>query len=261
MRFDLFQQAKKCNESFAGLALYDGLQAQAAERAAIDFLLVGDSLAHAYNNTDTTVGVTVEQVAYHTKAVSLGAPQTFIMADAPYLSYATLDKAVTTAQRLMQAGAHGVKFEVKPAHLPVIQALCEQGLNVCAHIGLTPQYVHQEGTFRIKGRTPEAAQALIELALACEQAGATTLLLECVPALVAADVVGALSIPVIGIGAGQATDGQILVANDVIGLTPTPPSFTKNFLAEAQSIEAAFVAYRDEVRAKKFPSETHFWLQ
>ncbi len=261
MRFNHLQTCYDKQIPFAGLALYDTLQARAAEQAGIDFLLVGDSLAHAYGKGDTTVGVTTEQVAYHTKAVSFGAPNTFLMADAPYLSYATLEQAISTSQQLMQAGAHCLKFEVKRSHLPVIEALCAQGVNVCAHVGLTPQHVHQDGAFRLQGRSPEAAQALVALAKACEMAGANVLLLECVPAMVAADIVGSVNIPVIGIGAGLAPSGQILVASDVIGLTASPPRFSKNFLCKAESIQQAFASYREQVVERNFPTEAHYWRQ
>jgi 3-methyl-2-oxobutanoate hydroxymethyltransferase len=259
MRYDILQQCVRQQQPFAGLALYDAALAQQAEQANIDFCLVGDSLAQVFAGKNSTVHATIEQMAYHTMAVSQGAPNTYLMADLPYLSAGCLSDAIQSARTLMQAGAHCLKMELTPAQLPIFHQLADLGVPLCAHLGLTPQMVHQLGGYRVQGSQPEGAKKLIQFAKEAEESGAICLLLECVSASVVSDIIPAASVPVIGIGAGSATHGQILVASDVLGMTPKAPRFAKNFLAEQGSIAKAFGAFRSAVLEKQFPTAEHAW--
>lgn len=205
----------------------------------------------------STVPVTVAEMAYHTRCVSRGSGRALVIADMPFMSYATPAEAMRNAASLMQAGAHVVKLEGGAWLVETVRALVERGIPVCGHLGLTPQSVNSFGGFVVQGRDPVAARRIVEDALALEAAGADILVLECVPRALAAEVSATIRIPVIGIGAGPATDAQVLVMYDLLGLTPRPPRFVKNFLAEAGSVQDALLAYAGAVREGSFPRQEH----
>lgn len=252
-RLNQYKQEKK---PFAGLSLFDASFASVAKLADIDFILVGDSLGSCVQGHDSTVPVTLDDMRYHISAVQRANPSCLLIGDMPFMSYTTPAAAQASAHLLMQAGAHMVKMEGSGLK-EHIEALNVAGVPVAAHLGLTPQHVHRLGGYKVQGRTLEEQTALRNDAKELESAGAQLLFLECVPSALAADISAELSIPVIGIGAGSGTDGQILVAYDVIGLTPRTPKFVKNFLAETTSIEDAFRQYVQETQDRVFPGPEH----
>lgn len=251
-------QAKKAaNEKFAVITAYDALFAKAASEAGIEVILVGDSLGMAWQGQDSTLPVTVADMAYHIAAVKRGQPSSLIVGDLPFGSYMTPTQAMDNAARLMQAGAQVVKLEGGTWLLETIRLLTERGMPVCAHLGLTPQSVNLFGGYKIQGKTPEQAQRIIDEAKAVEAAGAVMLVIECVPQTLGRTISEALRIPVIGIGAGPGTDAQVLVLPDMLGLTPKPPRFVRNFMQGATSIQEALGNYRSAVVAGDFPASEH----
>ncbi|MCZ2413246.1 MAG: 3-methyl-2-oxobutanoate hydroxymethyltransferase, partial [Burkholderiales bacterium] len=206
-----------------------------------------------------TLPVTLDEVAYHARCVARGARYAWIVADMPFGSYqAGVDAAFANAVRLMQAGAHMVKLEGGAWLAPTIEAMTRAGIPVCAHLGLTPQSVFALGGYRVQGRTPEAADRLIADALALQDAGATMLVLEMVPAALAETVTQRLAIPTIGIGAGPGCSGQVLVLHDMLDVYPgRRPRFVRNFMTGAGSVRGAIEAYRDAVKARSFPGPEH----
>ncbi|MFB9066809.1 3-methyl-2-oxobutanoate hydroxymethyltransferase [Pseudofulvimonas gallinarii] len=247
---------KKRGERIAALTAYDYSFAALLDQAGVDVILVGDSLGMVVQGHSTTLPVTVEDVVYHTAAVARGCRRALLVADLPFLSDVDAATAVRSGGRMLaEGGASMVKIEGAGPRLAAIEALAANGIPVCAHLGLTPQSVHKLGGFRKQGRTAEAAERLRQEALAVQQAGADLLVLENVPAELAAQVTAASDIPVIGIGAGAACDGQILVGYDIIGLTPgRRPPFSRDFLAGQPSLAAAIEAYVAAVRDGSFPS-------
>jgi len=251
-------QAKKAaGEKFAVVTAYDALFAGAAAEAGIEVILVGDSLGMAWQGHDSTIPVTVADMAYHIAAVKRGQSRALIVGDLPFGSYSTPAQAMDNAARLMQAGAHVVKLEGGTWLLETIRLLTERGMPVCAHLGLTPQSVNLFGGYKIQGRTEAQAQRLIEEAKAVEAAGATLLVVECVPQALGRAIAEAVRIPVIGIGAGPSTDAQVLVLTDMLGLTPKPPRFVRNFMQGAGSIQQALANYHDAVLKGEFPAPEH----
>lgn len=251
-------QAKTiAGEKFAVITAYDAIFAKAASDAGIEVILVGDSLGMAWQGQDSTLPVTVDDMAYHIAAVKRGQPNALIIGDLPFGSYMTPPQAMDSAARLMQAGAQVVKLEGGTWLLETIQLLTERGMPVCAHLGLTPQSVNLFGGYKIQGRTPEQAQKIIEEAKAVEAAGAVMLVVECVPQKLGREISEALRIPVIGIGAGPGTDAQVLVLPDMLGLTPKPARFVRNFMYGATSIQEALSRYHDSVVAGDFPAPEH----
>jgi 3-methyl-2-oxobutanoate hydroxymethyltransferase len=252
------QNMKADGEKFTVLAAYDATFAHFISEAEVEVILVGDSLGMVIQGHDTTLPVTVEQIAYHTQAVKRGAKRSLIMADMPFMSYADSQNALKNAATLMQAGAHMVKLEGGDWLADTVRQLSERGIPACAHLGLTPQSVNKFGGYKVQGRDADHAQTILQDALTLEAAGAALLVLECVPTALAADITRALSIPVIGIGAGPHTDAQVLVLYDMLGLTPSrAPKFTKNFLLEHDDIPSALRAYVLEVKTAVFPAEEH----
>ncbi|PYZ99181.1 3-methyl-2-oxobutanoate hydroxymethyltransferase [Alteribacter lacisalsi] len=255
-----FRTMKQNGEKIAMVTAYDAPSAKHAETAGIDLLLVGDSVGMTALGYDSTVPVTMEDMILHTRAVRRGAIGTFTVADMPFMSYhGSLDLALGNACRLMQeGGAHAVKVEGGNEVLDVIHALTRAGVPVTAHLGLTPQSAGVIGGYKVQGKTAEQAGKLIREAKKAEEAGAFMLVLECVPLQVAERVRDGLSIPVIGIGAGRNTDGQVLVWHDLIGYSGTRvPKFVKKFADLAPEIEKALRDYKDEVKAGAFPEEGH----
>lgn len=253
------KKLKHQREKFVTVALYDAPMAAMAERCGIEVVLVGDSLGMTVLGYDSTIPVTMEQMIYHIEAVARGNRQSLIISDLPFMTYATPEQAMINATRVMQAGAHMVKIEGGRWLAPTVTMLSERGIPVCAHIGLTPQSVFKFGGFRVQGRTPEGAAILREDALILEGAGADIVLLEGVPAELASQITSSLHVPTIGIGAGRDTDAQVLVINDILGLTERPPKFSKNFLKETGEIKGALQRYAEEVKAGVFPADEHIF--
>ena len=246
---------KDRQEKFAALALYDAPMAAMAERCDIPVVLVGDSLGMTMLGFDSTVPVTMQHMIYHVEAVRRGNHRSLIIGDLPFMSYATTDVAMQNATAIMQAGAHMVKLEGGSWLCDTVERLSHCGIPVCAHLGLTPQSINKLGGYRVQGRDDAAAKKMVTDAMALEQAGAELLVVECVPMALAKTITEKLSIPVIGIGAGRQCDGQILVINDIIGLTEKPPKFAKNFLCDANDIPAALKQFASDVRTGVFPAE------
>lgn len=253
------QMLKQKPQAITVLTAYDATMARVMNDAGLDVILIGDSLGNVIQGEATTLPVTLEDMLYHTRCVAKGNRDCFLISDLPFMSYARPKQALTNAAKLMQAGTMMVKMEGGAWLAPTIQQLQERGIPVCAHLGLLPQSVHKLSGFKIQAKDAISAQRLLEEAKLLEQAGAQLLVLECVPAALAAEVSRALTIPVIGIGAGQGTDGQVLVLQDLLGLSAYLPQFAKNFLAETKtespSIKAAIEAYCAAVRNRNFPEE------
>ncbi|HQQ63507.1 MAG TPA: 3-methyl-2-oxobutanoate hydroxymethyltransferase [Pseudomonadales bacterium] len=255
---NILQGMKEAGEKFAVLAAYDATFAHFISEAEVEVILVGDSLGMVVQGHDSTLPVTIEQIAYHTAAVKRGAKRSFIMSDMPFMSYGNTEDALKNAATLMQAGAHMVKLEGGAWLTETFHKLSERGIPTCAHLGLTPQSVNKIGGYKVQGRDADHARQIIDDALALEQAGADLLVLECVPTPLATEITLELKIPVIGIGAGPNTDAQVLVLYDMLGLTPSrAPKFTRNFLLDNDDIPAALRAYVAEVKQGKFPSDEH----
>ncbi|WP_299776198.1 3-methyl-2-oxobutanoate hydroxymethyltransferase [uncultured Pseudoteredinibacter sp.] len=251
------RKMKAEGEKFITVALYDAPMSAMAQRCGVEVLLVGDSLGMTVLGYDSTVPVTMEQMIYHVEAVRRGNDKSLIMGDMPFMTYATPEQAMINATRIMQAGAHMVKIEGGEWLAPTVKMLGERGIPVCAHLGLTPQSVNKLGGFKIQGRDDKQAETILRDAKLLNEAGADLLVLECVPSELAKRVTEAVSMPVIGIGAGRDTDAQVLVINDILGLTEKPPKFSKNFLIEAGDIPSALNKYAADVKSKVFPADEH----
>ena len=244
---------------FSCLTCYDASMAKAMELAEIDTILIGDSLGMAIQGRDSTLPVTVEDMAYHTAAVRRGNSHALIMTDLPFMSYATLEDGLKSAKAVMQVGAQMVKIEGGAWLGELVQVLTRNGIPVCVHLGLTPQSVHVFGGYKLQARTREAADQLIADCQAVVDAGAAVLLLECVPAQLGKEIAELFpNTPVIGIGAGNETDGQVLVVQDMLGLTfGHTAKFVRNFMQEqsgATAILDAFKAYHAAVLDGSFPA-------
>ena len=250
------RQMKKDGDKIAVLTAYDASFSTVLEQAGIDVILVGDSLGMVIQGQESTLPVTVENMVYHTQNVVRGSKKAFIIADLPFMSYANQEQAITNAARLMaEGGAQMVKLEGGPIVIDIVKQLVDRGIPVCGHLGLLPQSVHSLGGYRVQGREPEQAQALIEAAQQLEQAGADLLILECVPESLGKVVTEAVNMPVIGIGAGVDCDGQVLVLYDMLGITPErTPKFNHDFLKGAGSILAAVTDYVKAVKSGEFPT-------
>ncbi|NXZ88374.1 3-methyl-2-oxobutanoate hydroxymethyltransferase [Serratia fonticola] len=252
------RQWKQEQRKFATITAYDASFAQLFEEQGIKVLLVGDSLGMTLQGHDSTLPVTVADVAYHTRAVRHGAPASLLLADLPFMSYATPELACQSAAEVMRAGANMVKIEGGSWLCETVKMLTERAVPVCGHLGLTPQSVNVFGGYKVQGRDELAAKQLLIDAQNLELAGMQLLVLECVPTELARQVTEALSIPVIGIGAGNATDGQILVMHDALGITGGhTPKFAKNFLAQGGDIRGAVQLYIREVEQGIYPDEAH----
>ncbi|MDD2759983.1 MAG: 3-methyl-2-oxobutanoate hydroxymethyltransferase [Methylomonas sp.] len=248
---------KQVGDKISCLTAYDASFSALLDLAGIDVILVGDSLGMVIQGHSSTIPVTVEEMVYHTRCVATARKRAFVIADLPFAAYATLEQALQNSARLMQAGgAQMVKLE--GSRPEVVGFLVNQGIPVCGHLGLLPQSVNRLGGYRVQGRHPEDAQKILKDAIALEKAGADLLILECVPAKLAGEIARNLGIPVIGIGAGVDCDGQVLVLYDMLNIsTGNRPRFSKNFMAEAESIEGAIRHYHQAVKALEFPSAEH----
>jgi 3-methyl-2-oxobutanoate hydroxymethyltransferase len=240
------------------ITAYDALFAKLFEPIA-DIILVGDSLNMSFGGKKDTLSATLDQMIYHTQAVCNGAANSFVIADMPFGTYTTAEKALENATRIFQESpADAVKIEGGEEKAPTIKYLVDNGIAVCAHIGLLPQSVRGEGGYKVKGRSEDEAKQLIVDAEAVEKAGAFCMVIEGVKADVAAQVAGAVSIPVIGIGAGSGVDGQVLVFSDMLGLFEAfTPKFVKKYLNGAELVKEAMQNYKNEVESRSFPDEIH----
>jgi 3-methyl-2-oxobutanoate hydroxymethyltransferase len=248
---------KRAAEKIACLTAYDASFSALLDQTGIDIILVGDSLGMVIQGHSSTIPVTIEDMAYHTRCVSSARKRAFVISDLPFASYALPQQALQNAVQLMQiGGAQMVKLE--GAKLDVIEFLVNQGVPVCGHLGLLPQMVNRVGGYKVQGKDQAQAQKILEDAIAIDQAGAGLLILECIPALLATEITENLSIPVIGIGAGVGCDGQILVLYDMLNISVgNRPRFSKNFMAEADSIENAIRCYHQAVKSGNFPAAEH----
>ncbi|PMH41253.1 3-methyl-2-oxobutanoate hydroxymethyltransferase [Vibrio sp. 10N.286.49.B3] len=243
---------------FASSTAYDASFAQLFESQEMPVLLVGDSLGMVLQGQPDTLPVTVEDIAYHTRGVRAGSPNSLLMADMPFMSYATPEEACKNAATLMRAGANMVKLEGGSWLAETVSMLAERAVPVCAHLGLTPQSVNIFGGYKIQGRDQEQADKMVADALTLQNAGAQIVLLECVPAELAERITKACDVPVIGIGAGNVTDGQILVMHDMFGISANyMPRFSKNFLAETGDMRTAVAKYIQDVADATFPDDAH----
>jgi 3-methyl-2-oxobutanoate hydroxymethyltransferase len=250
---------KAAGERIACLTVYDASFARLLDEAGVDLMLVGDSLGMLVGGHETTVPVTMDEMVYHTAAVARARPRAFLVGDLPFMSYATPEQALRNAARLMQeGGARAVKLEGGRTQAETVRQLAARGIPVCAHLGLQPQSVHKLGGYRVQGRAPEAARAMLEDARTLEAAGADLMVLECVPSALAREITAALAIPVIGIGAGPGCDGQVLVLYDALGITPgRVPRFARNFLTDGRDVAGAVRAFVEAVKAGTFPGPEH----
>lgn len=239
------------------LTCYDSTFARALDDAGVECLLVGDSLGMVVQGHTSTLPVSLDELAYHTRCVARGNRFAWIIADLPFGSYqASAEQAMRSAVVLMQAGAHMVKLEGGGWTPEVVRFLVDRGIPVCAHLGLTPQSVHALGGYRIQGRTQEAADVITHDAQALTQAGASMLVLELLPTDLGAQLTGQLPIPVIGIGAGSRCSGQVLVLHDMLGLTRgRVPKFVRNFMQGQDSVDSALRQYVTDVKARRFPDD------
>lgn len=252
------RQWKKSGRKFASITAYDFSFARLFADEGIQVLLVGDSLGMVVQGHESTLPVTLSDMIYHTQGVRRGAPHALLLADLPFMTYATPEQTFDSAAQLMRAGANMIKIEGGQWLADTVHKLSERAVPVCGHLGLMPQSVNVFGGYKVQGRESDAAETLLKDALALEAAGAQMVVLECVPVALAERITSALNIPVIGIGAGNKTDGQILVMHDAFGITGGHiPKFAKNFLAETGDLRAAVRQYVAEVEAGNYPAEEH----
>ena len=264
------RKMRTAGEKIACLTCYDASFALLEDRAGVDAILIGDSLGMVIHGGSTTTPVTVDDIVYHSKCVAPHLKRAFLIADLPFLSYATLERALDASQRLMQqGGAKMVKLEGGREQANIVEYLAVRGVPVCAHLGLQPQFIHKMGSFKVQGREDAAAEAMLHDAKVLAEAGADMLLLECIPSSLAARITAESPVPVIGIGAGPSVDGQILVLQDLLGISPSvtighTPRFVKNYLKGAVAgahrggvIEAAIAAYVAEVKSGAYPAPEH----
>jgi 3-methyl-2-oxobutanoate hydroxymethyltransferase len=250
---------KEQGEKISAITCYDASYAALVDASGADVVLVGDSLGMVIQGHDTTVPVTLDHIIYHCRAVSRGLLRPFLMADMPFMTYTSQEQALNNAVRLMQeGGAKMVKLEGGASQVQIVAFLASHDIAVCAHLGLRPQSVHKTGGFRVQGREEAAAAQMRRDAKALQDAGADVVLLECIPFALGAEITAELHVPVIGIGAGPDTDGQILVLYDVLDITPgRKPRFVQNFMQGHDSPLAALEAYTQAVKSRTYPAPEH----
>jgi 3-methyl-2-oxobutanoate hydroxymethyltransferase len=252
------RQMKERGEKIAMLTAYDATFARLLDEAGADVLLVGDSLGMVIQGHDTTLPVTLEEIAYHCRAVARGARRAHVVGDMPFMSYqASYEQGVTNAGRLMKEGAcHAVKLEGGAVHAELVRRLVAAGIPVMGHIGLTPQSYHQLGGFKVQGRDVGGRERLLSDARILEEAGAYSIVLEAIPADIAREITETLTVPTIGIGAGTSCDGQVLVSYDVLGMDESfKPRFVRRYETLGARIKDAITHYVADVRAGAFPSD------
>ncbi|MCH7695543.1 MAG: 3-methyl-2-oxobutanoate hydroxymethyltransferase [Proteobacteria bacterium] len=252
------REMKKAGDKIACLTAYDASFAALLDEAGIDVLLIGDSLGMVLQGEDNTLKVTVADMLYHTRLVSRAGRRPLIVSDMPFMSYATPAQALGNAARLMSdGGAEVIKIEGGENLLEVVQHLNRHDIPVCGHLGLQPQSVHKYGGYRVQGRQRQAAEQILQDAQRLQDAGIIMLVLECIPADLAANISSALDIPTIGIGAGLDCDGQVLVLYDMLGISARIPSMARNFLEGKASVQDAVRSYVEAVKAASFPAPEH----
>ncbi|WP_371187157.1 3-methyl-2-oxobutanoate hydroxymethyltransferase [Thalassotalea maritima] len=252
------QKMKQEGQKISTITAYDASFSHLFDEAGIHAMLIGDSLGMVLQGQSDTLPVTIDDIAYHTRCVRAGATKALIIGDMPFMSYASPEQAFDNAAKLMRAGANMVKLEGGEWLEETIKGLVDRSVPVCGHLGLTPQSVNVFGGFKVQGRDNEKALKMIADAKKLEAAGIQLLVLECIPTELAKAITDAVSIPVIGIGAGNVTDGQILVMHDAFGISVGKiPKFSRNFLADAGDIRAAVALYKSEVESGNFPGAEH----
>lgn len=250
------QKLKNTKTKFGTITAYDAAFAKIFDECEVPALLIGDSLGMVMQGNDSTVPVTIEHMVYHTECVARVVKNSLIIADMPFMSYYDEKSAAKNAAKLMRAGANVVKLEGGAEIANIVKLLVRNGIPVCCHIGLTPQSVNLFGGYKVQGRSESQAEQLLNDALELQKAGASMIVLECIPSKLGADITEALHIPTIGIGAGNDTDAQILVMHDAFGITPGhTPKFARNFLSETGSFEKAVKLYLNEVANGNFPNK------
>ncbi len=249
---------KKTGEKFAVLTAYDSTFANVISKAGVEAILVGDSLGMVLQGSDSTLAVSMDEMVYHTKCVVAGNTSALIIADLPFMSYATVEQCMINSAALMRAGANMVKLEGGDWLEQSVAMLNERGIPTCVHLGLTPQAVNMFGGYKVQGRDDSSREKLLNDARVLEQAGASVLLLECVPSELAKKITNAASIPVIGIGAGADTDAQVLVLQDILNIPDGKKArFVKNYMLEGKDIPSAIRTYAEEVKNGSFPTSEH----
>lgn len=255
------RKMKQDNEKIVMLTAYDSSFGRVLDEQGVDVILIGDSLGMVIQGHPTTIPVTVDDMIYHTRAVSAVAQTALVLADLPFMSYTSPEMALRNCARLMQeSDAHMVKLEGGAPQVETVKQLTHHGVPVCAHLGLQPQSVHKLGGYRVQGREEAVATQMREDALALQDAGADMILLECVPEILATAITQAVEVPVIGIGAGRSCDGQVLVLHDMLGITPRAPRFSLNFMQEGRTIPQAIRAYVEAVKNGSFPADAHCFV-
>lgn len=245
-------------EKIAVLTAYDSTMSALLNRCGVEVILIGDSLGNVIQGHSSTTPVTVEEMAYHTECVARANHHAFLVADLPFASYGDPVQALESAAELMRAGADMVKLEGGSWQIDIIRFLVERSVPVCAHLGLLPQSVHLLGGYKVQGKSKDAATQMLDQAHDCQAAGAQMVVLEAIPSALGEKITQSLHIPTIGIGAGPNCSGQVLVLQDLLGISPgKPPKFVKDFMAGNSSIEAAIKTYVREVKSGKFPGPEH----
>lgn len=257
------RRMRAAGEKIAALTCYDASFALIEDRAGVDVVLVGDSLGMVIHGRATTTAVTVDDIVYHSRALKDHLKRAFLVADMPFLSFATRDRALDAAQKMMQEGcAKMIKLEGGREQADIVEYLTVRGVPVCAHLGLQPQLIHKMGAFKVQGRDDATAEAMVHDAEVLANAGADLLLLECIPSALGKRITEKSKVPVIGIGAGPHVDGQILVLHDILNISPSvtigrKPRFVRNFMQGAPDIEGAIGAYVKAVKDKSYPAAEH----
>jgi len=258
MKISDLKAFKQSGEKITCLTAYDASFSRLFDACGVDVILVGDSLGNVIQGGENTLGVTMEDMIYHTQLVSKSIQDALLIADMPYQSYESADQTLANAQRLIEAGAQMVKFEGGQEHKDSFKILQANNIPVCGHLGLQPQSVIEMGGYKVQGKDEASAKRIIDDALALEALGVDVLVLECVPAELAKKVSQAISIPTIGIGAGVDCDGQVLVSYDMLGInTGHMPKFVKNFLKDNNDIQGAVNAFISAVKDQTFPGDEH----
>ncbi|HVS08804.1 MAG TPA: 3-methyl-2-oxobutanoate hydroxymethyltransferase [Planctomycetota bacterium] len=252
------RQMKEQGQVISALTAYDFLMAQLLDQAGVDVILVGDSAGMVIQGLETTVGVTLEQMLYHAAVVARGVSRALVVADMPFMSYqVNPDEALRNAGRMIkESSVEAVKLEGGAAICPTIRRIVDVGIPVMGHLGLTPQSIHKFGTYQVRAREPEEADEVRRDALALEEAGAFAIVIEKVPAALAAEVSRSVKVPVIGIGAGPGCDGQILVTHDMLGIyTRFHPRFVRRYAELGREMKSAFEHFVRDVKGREFPSK------
>ena len=257
-----FLKAKRDKKKITMISTYDYWSALICEEAGVDCILVGDSLGMVIQGQDSTLPVSLDEIIYHSKAVRRGAPNTFIVVDMPFLTYQiNKEEALKNAGRIMQeTGANAVKLEGGEEILEVVEKLVNSGIPVMGHLGLTPQSVHALGGYKVQGKTKEKQEKIKRDAKLLQEAGAFSIVLEAIPKKLAEDITDMLDIPTIGIGAGNKTDGQVLVFHDLLGFFDKSPKFVKRYLEGKKLFKNAISQFIEEVKEEIFPTEKHTYL-